>query len=75
MRYVYMLLIAGAIGVLLLFKIQNLSAVTLTFLGASMTLPVSFLVLGVYLLGMLSGGAVVGLLRSWARGATSRSRS
>jgi len=74
-RYASMLLIAVAVGILLLFKIQNLSAATVTFLGASMTLPVSFLVFGVYLLGMISGGAVFGLLRSWARGATRRPRS
>ena len=69
-RYASMLLIAVAVGVLFLFTIQNLSAATVTFLGANMTLPVSFLVFGVYLPGMVSGGAVVGLLRSWARSAT-----
>lgn len=47
MRYAYMFLIALAVVVLLVFKIQNLSAVTVSFLGADFTMPVSFLILGV----------------------------
>jgi len=44
MRYVYMLLILLAVGILLLFKVQNLAAVTVSFLGADFTMPVSFLI-------------------------------
>ncbi len=53
-RYVYMFLIALAVIILLVFKIQNLSAVTVSFPGADFTMPVSFLILGVYALGMLT---------------------
>ena len=69
MRYVYMGLIAVAVGILLVFKVQNLSAVTVSFLGAEMSMPVSFLIFVVYALGMLTGSAVFGLLRSWTQGA------
>lgn len=69
MRYVYILLIVVLTAVVLLFKIQNLTAVTVSFIGASMTMPVSFLILGVYILGMFTGSAVFGLLRTWAKGA------
>lgn len=69
MRYVYMFLIALAVVILLVFKVQNLSAVTVSFLGADFTMPVSFLIFVVYALGMLTGSAVFGLLRSWTQGA------
>ena len=68
-RYVYIFLIALAVIVLLVFKIQNLSAVTVSFLGADFTMPVSFLILLVYVLGMLTGGSLYGLLRTWSKGA------
>ena len=69
MRYVYMLLIVLAVGILLLFKVQNIAAVTVSFLGADFTMPVSFLIFVVYVLGMLTGSSVFGLLRSWTQGA------
>jgi lipopolysaccharide assembly protein A len=69
MRYAYMFLIALAAGVLLLFKVQNLSAVSVSFLGADFTMPLSFLIIAIYALGMLTGSSVFGLLRSWTQGA------
>jgi hypothetical protein len=39
----------------------------------SITLPLSLLVFLIYVLGMLTGGFMLSLLRSWARGATRRS--
>ena len=68
-RYAYMFLIALAVIILLVFKVQNLTMVTVSFLGANFTMPVSFMILGVYILGMLTGGSVYGLLRSWTKGA------
>jgi hypothetical protein len=41
--------------------------------AASVTLPVSVLVLLIYLLGMLTGGFLLALVRSWVHGATRRS--
>jgi uncharacterized integral membrane protein len=70
MRYVYMLLVAIITAVILLFKIQNFTAVTVSLLGASVTMPVSLLIAGVYVLGMLTGSALLGLLRSFLNGAT-----
>jgi uncharacterized integral membrane protein len=74
MRYVYMLLIVLAVGILLLFKIQNLTAVSVSFLGADITMSVSLMIFVVYVLGMLTGSSVFGLLRSWTRGATQKQR-
>ena len=67
-------LIALAVIVLMVFKIQNRSAVTVSFLGADFTMPVSFLILGVYVLGMLTGSSLYGLLRTWAKGALQKSQ-
>ena len=36
----------------------------------SATLPISVLVIFVYVLGMVTGGALFGLVRSWIHGAT-----
>jgi lipopolysaccharide assembly protein A len=73
MRYVYMALIAILAAVIILFKIQNLESVTVSLFSASVTLPVSVLVLLIYILGMLTGGFLLALLRSWVHGATRRS--
>ena len=73
MRYVYMALIAILAAIIILFKVQNLEAVTVSLFAASVTLPVSVLVLLIYLLGMLTGGFLLALVRSWVHGATRRS--
>ena len=69
MRHVYIGLIVVFTAIVLLFKVQNVEAVTVTLFSASVTLPVSVLVVGVYVLGMLSGSFLVSVLRSWIRGA------
>lgn len=69
MRGVYIALIVVFTAIVLMFKIQNLDTATVTLFSMSMTLPVSVLVVGVYVLGMLTGSFLVSLLRSWMRGA------
>lgn len=69
MRYVYVALILLVTAAVLTFKIQNLDSVTVSFLTLSAKMPVSLLVVLVYVLGMLSGGFVVKLVRSWVEGA------
>jgi len=69
MRYVYIGLIIIVTAVVLLFKIQNLTSVTVALFGMSLTMPVSLLVIVVYLLGMLTGSALWSLLRGWMQGA------
>lgn len=72
MRYVYMALIAILAAIIVLFKFQNLDSVTVSLFAASVTMPVSVLVLLIYVLGMLTGGFLLALLRAWVRGATRR---
>ena len=73
MRYVYMALIAIFTAIIILFKFQNLESVTVSLFSDSVALPVSVLVLLIYVLGMLTGGFLLALLRSWVHGATRRS--
>lgn len=67
MRYIYIALIVLFAGILVLFKFQNLEAVTVSLLSASIVL-----VLLIYVLGMLTGGFVLALLRIWIHGASRR---
>ena len=71
-RYLYIALIVIFAGVVLLFKIQNMETVTVSLFSMSVTLPASVLVLLVYVLGMFTGGFVLGLLRTWTNKATAR---
>lgn len=72
MRFVYMGLIFLVTGMVLLFKVQNLTNVTISLFNMSLTLPVSLLIFGVYVLGMLTGSALWSLLRGFLRGATAK---
>lgn len=73
MRYVNIGLMIIALAVVILFKVQNLTSVTITLLGMSATMSVSVLVFGVYLLGMLTGGLMWSLLRRSIQGASGAS--
>jgi uncharacterized integral membrane protein len=70
MRVVYgliLLLLLGAVGV---FAVQNPDIITLKYLDRSVTCPVSLLVIIVYLLGMVSGWTVLGIVRRSLRRVT-----
>ena len=69
MRYVYISLIVVVTALVLLFKIQNFDAVTGSLFGARITMPPSLLIIVVYILGMVTGSALLGLLRGWVKGA------
>jgi lipopolysaccharide assembly protein A len=69
LRYLYIGLIVVFTAIILLFKFQNLQTATVSLFSASITLPMSVLVIGIYVLGMLTGGLLLALLRSWIAGA------
>jgi uncharacterized integral membrane protein len=66
---VYIALIVALTALVLLFKLQNLELVTVSLLSASFTLPASVLLVLVYALGMLTGGFVLALVKTWVKGA------
>jgi uncharacterized integral membrane protein len=63
MRILYLFLIILLAGVTILFALQNLQTITVSFLNWSVTLPIALVVIGAYALGMLSGGSVLAFLR------------
>jgi putative membrane protein len=73
MRIVYIVLFIVFVGAILIFAFQNLQAVTVSFLGLSVSAPLAVVVLAVYLLGMVSGGAVMSFLRRSIRAVATRS--
>ena len=70
MRFGYIALAVLLTAAVLLFKFQNLNVVTVTLLTMSLTLPVSIFTLLVYVLGMMTGGALMGFMRSVYKGTT-----
>jgi uncharacterized integral membrane protein len=71
-RYVYIALIVVFTAIVLMFKVQNFDTATVSFFSFSITLPVALLLIGVYVLGMATGGALLALLKSWIGGARAR---
>jgi uncharacterized membrane protein YciS (DUF1049 family) len=68
MRVIRILVLILLVAAVALFAYQNNDRVTLQYLNSSLTLPMSILIAAVYVLGMLSGWTVFGLLRrSWRR--------
>jgi len=72
MRFVYMALIVVLAGAVILFKVQNIESVTVSLFSMSLTMPISILVFLVYVLGMLTGGMALTLVRSLISGAKRR---
>ena len=69
MRYVYLAMILLLTVAVLVFTFQNFPSVTVVFLSIRITLPLALLVPIVYVLGLLTGGALWALLRTSYRGA------
>jgi len=67
LKYVYIRLIVAFTALVLLFKFQNLEAVTVSQFSAGMTLSVSTLVMLFYVQGMLTGGSLLALMQGLTR--------
>ncbi len=72
MRFLYLLIPLLALVAVVVFAVQNNETVTLQCLDRSITCALSVLVATVYLLGMVSGWTVMGLLSHSLRRATER---
>ena len=72
MRVLYILVLILILAALSIFAYQNGESVTLQYFHRSITLPMSLLIVVVYVLGMLSGWTVVGFLRRSWKGAMDR---
>ena len=63
MKYVTTALTVLLLLVVLIFSIQNRESVAVSFLVWSLSIPKIFLILGTYLIGMLSGWGLVELVK------------
>jgi lipopolysaccharide assembly protein A len=69
MRWFYVALIVLLAAITLIFVIQNFQIVTVSFLRISAETPLAFLIVLIYLLGALTGGSLLALLRRSFAGA------
>jgi uncharacterized integral membrane protein len=72
MRWIYLaaiVLFALATGI---FALQNLEAVTMSFLGFKVHAPLALLAIVVYVLGAATGGGLLALLRRSYQGSKRR---
>jgi len=65
MRWVNIGVIVALVAVILIFALQNLESVTMSFLGFRISAPLAVVAVVLYLLGMATGGNVWALMR-WA---------
>ncbi|MBP3193038.1 hypothetical protein [Natronogracilivirga saccharolytica] len=65
MRYIYLTLIIVLTAIVLIFTFQNLDLATLKFLNMRIELPISLIVILVYILGMMTGGSLIMLIKNW----------
>jgi uncharacterized integral membrane protein len=65
MRWLHTAVIVALVAAILIFAVQNLQAVTISFLGFSISIPLAALSAVIYLLGMVTGGSAWALMR-WA---------
>ena len=65
MRWFHIALVAIFALVVVIFALQNLQSVTVSFLNFRISAPLAVLIAVIYLLGMATGGSVWALFR-WA---------
>jgi lipopolysaccharide assembly protein A len=63
MRWIYLAVILLFAAATIIFALQNLDVVTMSFLGANVRVPLALLVAIVYLAGAATGGSLFALPR------------
>ena len=63
MRWIYLAIIVLFAAAAIIFAVQNLEIITMTFLGIDARVPLALLVAVAYLLGAATGGSLFALLR------------
>ncbi len=71
-RWFHVAVICLFVAAVAIFAAQNLQIVTISFLHFSIRVPLAFLAAGIYVLGTLTGGSLVALLRQSMQGAKRR---
>jgi len=68
MRWIYLIIIIVFALATLIFAVQNLDTVTVSFLSMKVAAPLALLVLIIYVLGAVTGSSLLALLRRSYRG-------
>ena len=63
MRWLYLTIVVLFVAGIVIFAVQNLDLVTMSFLGFSLRAPLAILAAIVYVLGAVTGGSLFALLR------------
>ena len=63
MRWLYFTIIVVFVLAVVIFAFQNFEAVTVSFVGLRARAPLAILATGFYILGMVTGGSLLALLR------------
>jgi putative membrane protein len=63
MRWIYLTVIIVFVAAIVVFAIQNRELVTMSFLGFSVRAPLAVMAVIVYVLGAITGGSLLALLR------------
>lgn len=68
MRWVYLTVVVLFAAATIIFVVQNVEVVTMSFLGLSVRAPIAVLAAVAYVLGTLTGGSLYALLRKSVQG-------
>jgi putative membrane protein len=63
MRIVYLIMVVAFVSLLVAFAFENLANTTVRMFGWTLTAPLAAVIVGVYVLGMMTGGSVVSFIR------------
>jgi putative membrane protein len=69
MRHLHLAVIILFAGATVIFCAQNLQIVEVSLLRFSAHVPLAFLIAGIYILGAITGGSLLALLRQSFKGA------
>jgi uncharacterized integral membrane protein len=72
MRWIYLAVVVLFAAAIVIFAAQNRDMTTVSFLRMNMQMPLALLRIIVYVLGALTGGSLLALLRKSVRGARGR---
>jgi len=75
MRWVYLVLLVVIVTMIVFFFAQNRENETLKFFNQSITAPLYLFFVAVYLLGMWTGGTVVGFVKRAYQQATEKKQA
>ena len=67
-RWIYLAIVVLIVAATLVFALQNLQIVGVSFLASSLSAPLALLVFVVYVLGAATGGSLYALLRRSVQG-------